>query len=269
MRAATVLPILALSVAALAHAADVHTVLDSVRRQVETSDYRASGQLVRVEPNGNRTRYSASVKGLWFAGALHMLVDLVPPNGAAPGQSAAEGNQVGRVRLLLEMRPDGHDTIRVFRPHQEASTLLPFDKWSDSLLGGAFSYEDLLEPQFFWPGQAILKTVDCGEHSCYILKSTPGQSDRTHYSEVQTWLDRTIDYPVRAEKTMKLSGTVKDFTYFGLRQSSGVWSATQVEAKIRGRAGSTLLIIRRGSAKARLSARDFSVAQIGHFEDRP
>ncbi len=264
MRLVSVLPIMALSIAALAHAADVQTVLASVRHRAETSDYRASGQLVRVESNGNRIRYAVSVKGLWFAGALHMLVDLVPPNGAA-----AEGPPVGHIRLLLEMRSDGRGTIRVFRPHEDAPALLPFDKWSESLWGGAFSYEDLLESQYFWSGQTILRDADFASHHCYVLKSTPGPSDRTHYSEVETWLDRSIDYPVYAEKVMKQGGTVKDFTYYGLRQSSGVWSATQVEAKIRGRAGSTLLIIRRGSAKAKLNAREFSFAQISHFEDRP
>lgn len=59
---------------------------------------------------------------------------------------------------------------------------------------------------------------------------------------------------------------MKEFTYFGLRQYGGVWSATQVEAKIRGRAGSTLLIVKRGSEKANLSAKDFSPGQISHFE---
>jgi hypothetical protein len=62
---------------------------------------------------------------------------------------------------------------------------------------------------------------------------------------------------------------VKEFTYFGLSQSGGVWSARQVEVKIHGRPGSTLLIIERGSTKANLSIRDFSPERIGQFEDRP
>ncbi|MFP5207464.1 MAG: outer membrane lipoprotein-sorting protein [Acidobacteriota bacterium] len=264
MRLASVLPIVALSIATLAYPADVQTVLASVRRQVETSDYRATGQLVRVEPNGKRTPYAIAVKGLWFAGALHMLVDLAPSKG-----SAADGQQGERLRVLLEVSPDGHSSIRVFRPHGAEPMLLPFDKWNDGLLGGAFSYEDLLNAQYFWPGQTILKTADFGSRHCYVLKSTPGSSARSHYSQVETWLDRTIDYPVYTEKTLKEGGAVKDFTSYGLRQSDGVWSATQVEARIRGRAGSTLLIVRRGSAKANLSAKDFSSAHVSQFEDRP
>ncbi len=58
---------------------------------------------------------------------------------------------------------------------------------------------------------------------------------------------------------------MKEFTYFGLRQNGGVWSASQVEVKIRGQAGSTLLIIDRGSTKANLGLGDFSPEQLTRF----
>jgi len=264
MRLASVLPLATLMIAATAHAADVDAVLTQLRNHMEASDYRGTGQLVRVNADGNRVSYALSVKGLWFAGAMHTLVDIVPPRNAP-----APARQGGHVRILLEMRPDGRDTIRVFRPHESEPALLPFDAWDESLWGSTFSYEDLLEPQYFWPDQTILRTATFGAHQCDVLKSTPGPSDRTHYAEVETWLDRAIDYPVYAEKVMKQDGMVKEFTYYGLRQSGGVWTATQVEARIRGRAGSTFLIINRGSAKANLSVNDFRPEQISHFEDRP
>jgi hypothetical protein len=263
VRLAPVLLIAVLSFAAAAQAADARTALAPLRNQIEASDYRATGQIVRVDANGNRVSYAISVKGLWFRGAMHTLVDVVPPKGVSP-QGKDE-----RVRFLLEMRPGGPDTIRVFRPRESEPTLLPFDQWNESLRGTAFSYEDLLEPQYFWPGQAILKSAVFGTHQCNVLKSTPGPSDLTHYAEVQTWLDESIGYPVYAEKTMKQGGIVKEFTYYGLRQSSGVWSASQVEAKIRSRPGSTFLMIKRGSAKAHLGINDFQAEQISHFEDHP
>jgi hypothetical protein len=40
-----------------------------------------------------------------------------------------------------------------------------------------------------------------------------------------------------------------------------------VEEKTLGHAGSTLLIIDRGSAKANLTLRDFSAAELTHFQD--
>jgi hypothetical protein len=58
---------------------------------------------------------------------------------------------------------------------------------------------------------------------------------------------------------------VKEFTYFGLRHEGGIWSANQVEAKVRGQAGSTLLIIDRGSAKANLGLGDFSPEKLTRF----
>jgi hypothetical protein len=264
MRPASALLIGVLLAATAAHAADVQAVLAPLRNHIQDSDFRATGQLVQVDANGKRVSYPINIKGLWFAGAMHTLVDVVHSGGAG-----APARQEEHVRILLEMRPDGRDTIRIFRPHESAPAALPIEKWGESFWGTAFSYEDLLEPQYFWPGQTILKSAVFGSHQCDVLKSTPGPSDRTDYSEVQTWLDHAIDYPVYAEKTMKQGAIVKEFTYYGLRQSSGVWSATQVEAKIRGRAGSTFLIVKRGSAKAHLSANDFRPEQISHFEDRP
>jgi len=264
MRLASILLMTMLLAVPAGYAADVQAVLAPLRNGIQESDFRATGQLVRVDPNGKRVSYAISMKGLWFAGAMHTLVEVVPPKGAAAPEQPQE-----RVRLLLEMRPDGRDSIRVFRPHEPVPAALPSDQWGDGLWGATFSYEDLLEPQYFWPGQTLLKTAVFGTHQCNVLRSTPGPSDRSEYSEVQTWLDRVIDYPVYAEKTMKQGGMVKEFTYFDLRKSSGVWSATQVEAKIRGRAGSTFLIIKRGSAKAHLSANDFRPEQIGNFEDHP
>lgn len=250
--------------AGAACAAETPAVLASLRNQIEASDYRATGQFVRVDAGGNRVAYAIAVEGLWFQGAMHTLVEIDPPKGAA-----TSARQDERVRILLVMRPDGGSSIRIYRPHATAPAVLPFDRWSESLLGATFSYEDLIEPQYFWAGQSILRSAVLGGRHCEVLKSTPGPSDRTHYSEVQTWLDHTIDYPVYAEKVSKQGGIVKEFTYFGLRQSSRIWSATQVEAKIRGRAGSTLLIIKRGSTKAHLSVNDFKPEQISQFEDRP
>lgn len=264
MRRVLILPIAALSIAAVAHATNVQAVLTPLRKQIEASDYRATGQIIRVDANGNRISYSVSIKGLWFAGAMHTLVDIVPPKAMATPERQKE-----RVRLLLEMRPNGRDSIMIFRPREPAPTVLPFHEWGEKLLDTTFSYEDMLEPQYFWPGQTILKSATFGTRQCNVLKSTPGPSDHTDYSEVQTWLDQAIDYPVYAEKVTKQSGIVKEFTYYGLRKDSGVWSATQVEAKIRGRAGSAFLTIKRGSAKANLSADDFRPESISHFEDHP
>jgi hypothetical protein len=68
-------------------------------------------------------------------------------------------------------------------------------------------------------------------------------------------------YPVHVVKTFRGTGQQKDFTYYGLRQVSGVWSATQVEAKLQGKPGSSILVIERGSAKAKLERKDFDLSQ--------
>jgi hypothetical protein len=226
--------------------------LAAARRQLESADYRLIGHLVRVDGNGVRTSYAVNISAHWLPGVLRVRLEVASPAEA-------------RVHVLLEMRPDGKSTIQIAHPGDKSAAVLPFDKWSDGPVGDGFSYEDFLEAQYFWAGQTALGETKFGARDCDLLVSKPGASDRTHYAEVKSWLDHSSGFPVYVEKTPKGSSGVKEFTYFGLRQTRGVWSATQVEAKIRGRAGSTLLIIDRGTPAAHLGPKDFGPAQLTHF----
>jgi hypothetical protein len=242
---------LVLPVAAPAFAADTHAMLAGPRQAVQKADYRAVGHLVRVDAAGKRTSYDITIRAHWFPGVLRILAQV-----GGPAQA--------RANILMEMRPGGQSSIRIAHPGDTAAVAVPFDKWSDGPNGPGFSYEDFLEAQYFWSGQAALESVKRGARDCDVLKSTPGPNDKSTYSEVLTWLDHTIDFPIYEEKTMK-SGGVKEFTYFGLRHDGGIWSAAQIEEKTRGQAGSTLLIINRGSAKANLTAADFNPERLTHF----
>jgi len=235
-----------------ARPADVSGSLAAARKQVESADYRLSGRLVRVDANGARTNYDISIKAHWFPGVLRVMFAVNSPANA-------------RVHVLLEMRPGQSSTIQIAHPGDEQAIPLPFDKWNEGPLGEGFSYEDFLNAPYFWPGQTALGEAKFGTRNCDLLKSTPGAADETHYAEVKSWLDPRSGFPVYVEKTLKGSGIVKEYTYFGLRQSQGVWLASQVQVKIHGRPGSTLLIIDHGSAKAHLGLRDFSSAQLTHF----
>jgi len=235
-----------------ARTADVPGPLAAAQKQVESADYRLSGRLVRVDGNGARTSYDISIKAHWFPGMLRVMFAVTSPANA-------------RVHVLLEMRPGESSTIQTAHPGDAHATPLPFDKWNEGPLGEGFSYEDFLDAQYFWPEQKDLGETKFGARNCDLLKSTPGAADKTHYAEVKSWLDSRSGFPVYVEKTLKGSGLVKGYTYFGLRQTQGVWSASQVQAKIHGQSGSTLLIIDHGSAKAHLGLKDFSSAQLTHF----
>jgi hypothetical protein len=245
-----------------AQAADAHSVLALPRQRIESADYRASGHLVRVQANGIRISYPISIKARWFPGVLRIWMEL--GTGAKTDADSLSASHHIPVHILLEMRPNGKDSILVAHPGDSAPTPLPFDRWSDGPLGNGFSYEDFLEAQYFWQVQKLLNRADFGTRACDIVLSTPGPADISHYSQVKTWLDHSIGFPVYLEKTLK-DGSVKEFTYFGLRQNSGVWSASQIEVKVRGQAGATLLIIDRGSPKANLSQKDFNPAQLTLF----
>jgi hypothetical protein len=233
-------------------APDVQTVLAAPRKQVEAADYRATGRMVRVDAGGKRTSSGVTIKAHWFPEVLRVELEITSPKEE-------------RANILLEMRPNGQNSIRIAHPGDKTPTVLPFEKWNESPFGPAWGYEDFLDPEYFWPGQTALAQTKYGARDCNVVKSTPGAGDRTHYAEIKSWLDQSIGFPVYLEKSLKGTGLVKEFTYLGLRHEGGVWSANQVEAKVRGQAGSTLLIVERGSAKANLKLGDFSPESLVKF----
>ena len=238
-------------------AADAPKALTAQRLRIEAADYRANGHIVRVDANGSRKSYPITIKAHWFPGVLRVFLEIGTTSKTSADASAS-------VHILLEMRPGGPNVVKIAHTGDANPVILPFDKWGEGIVGTAFSYEDLLEAQYFWTGQTALGEKKYGARDCDVVKSTPGSSDKTHSTEVKSWLDHSSGFPVYVEKTLK-DETVKEYTYFGLRQEGGVWSAHQVEAKIRGQAGSSLLIIDRGTPKANLSLKDFSTAQMMHF----
>lgn len=249
----------ALSIPMLALAADkpANPVLDAPRQAVEKVDFRATGHLVSVDGAGKRISYPVNLKGHWFPGVLKILLEVSKPSGPAAGNVP--------IHVLLELRPDGHPTISVARPGDATATPLPLEHWTDGVAGTGFSYEDFLEQQYFWAGQSVTQHVKYGARDTDLLKSTPGPADRTGYSEVRSWLDSTILFPVYVEKTMRKTGLVREYTYYGLRREGGVWSANQIEENNHGQTGSTLLIIDRGSPKANLGPGDFSPEKVTRF----
>lgn len=233
-------------------AARAQAALATARKQVESADYRLSGRLVRVDASGKRTSENLQIEARWFPGVLRVLLEITSPSAA-------------RAHVLLEVRANGQSTIRIAHPGETAATELPFSKWMEEPLGETFSYEDFLESQYFWPNQQDLGVAKFGARNCDQLLSTPGASDRTHYASVKSWLDASSGFPVYVEKQLKNSGDLKEFTYYGLRRTRGVWWASQVEAKIRGRAGSTLFIVERGTPEAHLGLQDFDSARLTKF----
>jgi hypothetical protein len=250
------IPVLA---AAVASGESPNVILNIPRQAVEKADFRATGHLVRVDPGGARTSYPISLKAHYFPGVLRVLLEVSQPSGSASAPHTAP------VHVLLELRPSGQPTIRVAHPGDAAATTLPVERWTEGVAGTGFTYEDFLEQQYFWAGQSVTEHVKYGARDTDLVKSTPGPSDRSGYSEVRTWLDSSIGFPVYVEKTIKKTAPVREYTYYGLRHEGGVWSANQIEEKNHGQTGSTLLIIDRGSPKANLSPGDFSPEKLTRF----
>ena len=255
--AIAVLVLLSLGHSAWAFAAnpDLETVLTGSRQRIENLDYRATGHLTRVEADGKRTSYKFVGKARWFPDGLHLLVEI-----SGPGSE--------KTTLLLHMTATGHLTIEAMLPGAKAASVLPFEHWNDPLVGTDFSYEDMVESQFFWKNQQLLPPEKYGARDCFVLKSTPGPQDRTHDDSVTSWIDRSILFPVHVVKTLRGTGQQKEFIYYGLRQVGGAWSASQVEAKVQGKPGSSILAIEGGSGNANLGRKDFEIGQPSAQEEK-
>jgi Outer membrane lipoprotein-sorting protein len=229
---------------------DLETVLTGSRQRIEKLDYRVTGRLTRVEGNGKRTSYKFVAKAHWFPDGLRLLCEI-----SGPGSE--------KTSLLLQMSVSGHVTIEALLPGEKSASVLPFERWNEPLAGTDFSYEDMVESQFFWKNQELLAPEKYGVRDCFVLKSTPGSQERTHYASVTSWIDRSILYPVHVVKILRGTGPQKEFIYYGLRQVGGAWSATQVEVKLQGKPGSSILAIEFGSGKASLGRKDFDLSQSG------
>src|SRR5208282_5023157 len=225
---------------------ELETVLTGSRQRIEKLDYRVTGRLTRVESDGKRTNYKLIAKAHWFPDGLRVLCEFTAAGGA-------------KTSLLLHMSDSGHMTIETLLPGEKSATVVPFEHWSDAIVGTDFSYEDMVEGPFFWKHQELLAPEKYGVRDCFVLKSTSGAPDRSHYDSVTTWIDRKIMYPVHVVKTAHGTGQQKDFVYYGLRQVGGDWSASQVEVTQQGQPGSTIMVIERGTGKAKLARKDFEL----------
>ena len=234
---------------------DLETVLTASRQHIEKLDYRATGRLTQVDGTGKRTSYKFAAKAHWFPDGLRLLCEI-----SGPGSE--------KTTLLLRMSASGHITIEAVLPGAKTASVVPFEHWNDSLVGTDFSYEDMVESQFFWKNQELLAPEKYGARDCFVLKSMSGSQDRSYYDSVTSWIARDILFPVHVVKTQRGTKQQKEFIYYGLRQVSGVWSASRVEAKLQGKSGSSILEIDRGSAKANLGLKDFDISHAGAEEEK-
>ena len=234
---------------AFAGAPDLETVLSDSRQRIEKLDYRMSGRLTRVDGSGKRTSYKFVGKARWFPDGLRLLCEI-----SGPGSE--------KTSLIVHMSVSGHVTIEAELPGEKAASVLPFERWNDPLAGTDFSFEDMVENQFFWKSQELLPTAKYGTRDCFVLKSKSDAQDRTNYDSVTSWIDNGILFPVHVVKTLRGTGQQKEFIYYGLRQVGGLWSATQVEAKLAGKPGSSMMVIEAGTGKANLGAKDFDISQF-------
>ncbi|HEX4038562.1 MAG TPA: outer membrane lipoprotein-sorting protein [Acidobacteriaceae bacterium] len=230
----------------------LQAILSQERSRMEQTDVRGSGRLVAVAASGARTNNNITIESHWFpagsgeAAGLRTLVVVDMP-------------AKGTVRYLLAMEPSGRTSIEVLRRGESAPRRLAQEQWGEEVAGTLFYPEDFFDGQFFWTHQSLLPEQKYGARPCYVLKSEPGAGQFSQYSSVTTYLDQKSGAPVFVEAAGRNGAPTRQFVFFDLEQNGGVWNARQVEVKMSGRGGSSLLLIDHGSPHAHLQRKDFSL----------
>ena len=225
-------------------------VLANARARVEKSDVRATGRLTMVAANGSRANNSLSLASHSFPDGLRTLISVTTPDHK-------------REKYLLTQDESGHTSIEVLRAGDKGPARLSAEHWGEGVAGTIFYPEDFADGQFFWTKQTVLPPAKYGARDCSVLKSEPGPGQPTGYAQVTTWMDQKTGAPVYVEAVPKNGGATKQFVFFDLEQIGGLWLSRQVEAKLAGKPGSTILLIDHGSPHAHLTRKDFSLEAGG------
>jgi len=232
--------------AAIAPAGSLKAILAGERARVEKSDVRATGRLVEVTASGTRTSNSLALASHAFPSGLWTMITVTTPDHK-------------RERYLLIQNESGHTSIDILRSGEKTAARLPVDDWGQGVAGTLFYPEDFADGQFFWAKQTVLPPAKYGMRECFVLKSEPGPGQGTQYASVTTWVDEKTGAPVYVEAAPKRGGPTKQFVFYALEQIGGLWLSRQVEASLKGRPGTTILLIDRGSPHAHLTRKDFEL----------
>jgi hypothetical protein len=222
------------------------TILAAARGRVEKSDVRATGRLVAIAANGARTNNNLALASHSFPDGLRTIVTITTPDHKT-------------VRYLLLQDATGHTTIEALRTGDAAPVKLSPEHWGEGVAGTSFYPEDFADGQFFWSKQTVLPPQKYGARDCFLLKSEPGPGQPSVYSSVTTWIDQKTGAPVYVEAVPKNGEPTKQFVFYGIEQIGGAWLSRQIEAKVQGKPGSSMMLLEHGSPHAHLQRKDFNL----------
>lgn len=221
-------------------------VVAQARRRIEATDFSVSGRLSQVTAGGARTNFHYTMKAHWFPEGLKVLFEISDPASA-------------RQRILVRM--DARGQLSIARGAGKDGPLRPVaaDRMGDGIAGTLFTYEDLVEDQFFWSRQTLLPDTTYGARHCRLLESEPPSPQFSQYASVRSWIDISTGVPVYVEKSVRASGAKRDFVSFDLRREGSTWSPSQVQITQTGSHSTTVLVIERGTPLAKLTRKDFEL----------
>ncbi len=235
------------SAAKPAAAGSLKAVLANARARVEKSDVRATGRLTIVTANGARTNNSLVLASHSFPDGLRTLITVTTPDHK-------------RERYLLTQNESGRTTIEALRAgRQDAGTpdagALGRGRGGDIVLSRGFCGRAVLLGEADGAGASEVRRARL---LCAEERAGAGAADHRTRQSRRGWTRRP-GAPVYVEAVPKNGAPAKQFVFYDLEQIGGLWLSRQVEAKVEGKGGSTILLIDHGSPHAHLTRKDFSI----------
>ena len=200
---------------------------------------RAHGRLVVTDARKQQRVFQILVLQKRLARSLNLLWTVTEPLEA-------------RTRILVEAPFEGRPTVWLVSGVAAKAAVLPAESWARAIVGSHLTVEDLIDDHFTWPKQSVTGEEAVTGKMCYVLRSEPAEGHASTYGSVTTWMDEATLVPLRIVKEPRGPGAPKEIVCRGLRQSAGHWSASNIEVRLRGSAGSTKIVFTAGSENARV-----------------
>ena len=230
----------------------IHRVLESRLR----ATVRSRGRLTITGGAQKQKVFQLSILRKCVKGSVHLLWSVSGPAGAVQ-------------RILIQSPPQGEPVVWLDATGKGAAVRIPGKRWWEPVMGSHLSVEDLVDDCFRWPHQELTGEETAGGKPCWVIRSVPSGTQASWFALVDSWLDQATLVPVRIVKRPRGLGGPKEIVCRGLRQSGGHWSASSIEVRQEGRAGSTRIVFTGGSAAARVGDSEVDPEAVFQSRTRP
>lgn len=130
---------------------------------------------------------------------------------------------------FLSIEQDGGETEQIlYLPALKRTRRIVSTQKGNSFVNTDFTYEDMERRGVDGWDHQIVSLVKIGAYECYVLESIPGQSIKTEYSLIKSWVAKDINVPMLVEFYDKKNRLYKKYEVNKLEKIKQVWTEIEV-----------------------------------------